>query len=134
MPKGISGAPGGERRSTANSARRPESIDLIFARARYGLDYRMSPPDFNQEGRLALRGARHPLLEALFRGEPALPRATVIEEVPPDQSANGESPAPASAPAADYVVRDAAGISAAIEHWRSGLPPTPTQGRRGRNA
>lgn len=38
---------------------------------------------------------------------------------------NDRYPAPASAPAADYVVRDAAGISAAIEHWKSGLPPMP---------
>ncbi|HEY2159064.1 MAG TPA: DNA strand exchange inhibitor protein, partial [Isosphaeraceae bacterium] len=44
-------------------------LDLIFARARYSLDYRMTPPDFNNEGRLSLRGARHPLLEALFRGD-----------------------------------------------------------------
>jgi DNA mismatch repair protein MutS2 len=42
-------------------------LDLIFARGRYSLDYRMHPPDFNQEGKLNLRGARHPLLEALFR-------------------------------------------------------------------
>src|SRR4051812_10194571 len=57
-------------------------LDLIFARARYSLDYRMTPPDLNQEGKLVLRGARHPLLEALFRGEPALPRAFVAEEAP----------------------------------------------------
>jgi DNA mismatch repair protein MutS2 len=42
-------------------------LDLIFARGRYSLDYRLTPPDFNQEGKLNLRGARHPLLEALFR-------------------------------------------------------------------
>ncbi len=29
----------------------------------------MTPPDFNTEGRLSLRGARHPLLETLFRGD-----------------------------------------------------------------
>jgi DNA mismatch repair protein MutS2 len=29
----------------------------------------MTPPDFNEEGVIALRGARHPLLEALFREE-----------------------------------------------------------------
>src|SRR5205807_4353867 len=52
-------------------------LDLIFARARYSLDYRMTPPDFNREGRLALRGPRHPFLEALFRNEPALPRVVV---------------------------------------------------------
>ncbi len=49
-------------------------LDLIFARARYSLDYRMAPPDFNNEGRLSLRGARHPLLETLFRASPAGPR------------------------------------------------------------
>jgi DNA mismatch repair protein MutS2 len=42
-------------------------LDLVHAQGRYSIDYRMAPPDFNEEGRLALRGARHPLLEALFR-------------------------------------------------------------------
>jgi DNA mismatch repair protein MutS2 len=42
-------------------------LDLIHARGRYSLDYRMARPDFNLEGQIALRGARHPLLEALFR-------------------------------------------------------------------
>ena len=64
-------------------------LDLIHARGRYSLDYRMTPPDLNEEGKLALRGARHPILEFLFRedarptlqpapgedGEPAPPRA-----------------------------------------------------------
>jgi DNA mismatch repair protein MutS2 len=62
-------------------------LDLIFARARYSVDYQMSPPDFNQEGKLALRGARHPLLEALFRSEPALPRAAAAPEAPPAAAA-----------------------------------------------
>ncbi|WP_435006787.1 endonuclease MutS2 [Tundrisphaera lichenicola] len=44
-------------------------LDLIYARGRYSLDYRLTPPDFNQEGKLHLRGARHPLLEALFRAD-----------------------------------------------------------------
>jgi DNA mismatch repair protein MutS2 len=44
-------------------------LDLVYARGRYSIDYRLSPPDFNQEGKLHLRGARHPLLEALFRAE-----------------------------------------------------------------
>ena len=48
-------------------------LDLVYARGRYSIDYRMSPPDFNTEGKLSLRGARHPLLEALFRSE-AMPR------------------------------------------------------------
>ena len=47
-------------------------LDLIHARGRYGLDYGLTAPDFNTEGKLALRGARHPLLEALFRADPAL--------------------------------------------------------------
>src|SRR5205823_1836881 len=72
-------------------------LDLIHARARYSLDGRMSPPDFNQEGRLALRGARHPLLEALFRGETARPRAP--EAAPEGEGAPEESPARAPAPA-----------------------------------
>ena len=42
-------------------------LDLIFARGRFSLDFQLSPPDFNLEGKLNLRGARHPLLEALFR-------------------------------------------------------------------
>ncbi len=40
-------------------------LDLIHARARFSLDYQMSAPDMNEEGRLVLRQARHPLLEAI---------------------------------------------------------------------
>ncbi len=89
---------GQEAESLLGTLETMAELDLIFARARYSLDYQMTPPDFARERTLVLRGARHPLLEALFRGEPALPRAAVVEEVPPDQSANGEAPAPASAP------------------------------------
>jgi DNA mismatch repair protein MutS2 len=46
-------------------------LDLITAKARYSRDFDMYPPDVNTEGRLWLRNARHPLLEALFRNEPA---------------------------------------------------------------
>ncbi len=49
-------------------------LDLITAKARYARDFDMYPPDVNTEGRLWLRGARHPLLEALFRNDPS-PRA-----------------------------------------------------------
>jgi DNA mismatch repair protein MutS2 len=62
-------------------------LDLIHARARLSIDYRMSAPHFNQEGRLVLRSARHPLLEALFRSDPALvgpparPAATVADQI-----------------------------------------------------
>ena len=50
-------------------------LDLVHAQGRLSIDYRMSAPQFNDEGRLVLRGARHPLLEALFRDDPALVRA-----------------------------------------------------------
>jgi DNA mismatch repair protein MutS2 len=62
-------------------------LDLIHARGRYSLDYRMSPPDFNQEGKLALRGARHPLLEALFRREPALVQPVAATTEPLEEPA-----------------------------------------------
>ncbi len=48
-------------------------LDLVHARGRFSLDYRMVSPDFNEDGRLVLRGARHPWLEFLFREE-ARPR------------------------------------------------------------
>ena len=72
-------------------------LDLIFARGRLSLDYTMSAPQFNQESRLVLRAARHPLLEAFFRGDPALAKPG-----PP-------VPAPASepGPASDLVSPDA---------------------------
>jgi DNA mismatch repair protein MutS2 len=47
-------------------------LDLIFARGKFSLDYTMSAPQFNQESRLVVRAARHPLLEAFFRGDRAL--------------------------------------------------------------
>ncbi len=66
-------------------------LDLIHARARLAIDYRMSPPRFNTEGRLVLRSARHPLLEALFRNDPAIVR--------PSEGPDPESPPPISPPA-----------------------------------
>lgn len=59
-------------------------LDLIFASGRFSRDYRMYPPDLNNTGTLVLRGARHPLLEALFRGEPALPRSVALPDEPDD--------------------------------------------------
>ena len=47
-------------------------LDLVYAKGRYSLDYRHTPPDLNNDGRATLRGARHPVLEALFRSDPAL--------------------------------------------------------------
>ena len=68
-------------------------LDLVHARGRYSLDYRMSPPDLNTEGKLVLRGARHPLLEALFRGELA-PTTPVAVEAEGEPEADGERPTP----------------------------------------
>jgi DNA mismatch repair protein MutS2 len=54
-------------------------LDLITAKARYARDFDMYPPDLNTEGRLWLRQARHPLLEALFRNEPAPAEPPLLE-------------------------------------------------------
>ena len=59
-------------------------LDLIHARGRYSLDFRMTPPDFNEEGRLVLRGARHPWLESLFREEAKPKPATAAAEGEPE--------------------------------------------------
>jgi DNA mismatch repair protein MutS2 len=70
-------------------------LDLVYARGRYSLDYRMAPPDFNEEGKLVLRGARHPLLEALFRGElpaSASPSATPSESHREDRPTTPDEP------------------------------------------
>src|SRR3954468_14995128 len=75
-------------------------LDLIHARARYSLDYRMTPPDFNDQGRIALRGTRHPLLEYLFREEAARARATPASAEGNGQDGAGdpESTPPPSVP------------------------------------
>jgi DNA mismatch repair protein MutS2 len=44
-------------------------LDLITAKAKFSRSFEMHAPDLNDEGRLWLRGARHPLLENLFRTE-----------------------------------------------------------------
>ncbi len=72
-------------------------LDLIYARGRYSLDYRLTPPDFNQDGKLNLRGARHPLLEALFRAE----KRKLAE---PKVAAEGEDPPPPPPPAEPRTV------------------------------
>jgi len=46
-------------------------LDLITAKARYSRDFNMYAPDVNTEGQLWLRQARHPILEHLFRTQPA---------------------------------------------------------------
>jgi DNA mismatch repair protein MutS2 len=63
-------------------------LDLVFAKARLSADYRMTAPQLNDQGKLVLRGARHPLLDALFRHDPALLRAEVS-----DAAGSGTTPA-----------------------------------------
>jgi DNA mismatch repair protein MutS2 len=53
-------------------------LDLIHARARFSLEYRMAAPDLNGEGRLVLRRARHPLLEAILRKDSGLAGSSVL--------------------------------------------------------
>jgi DNA mismatch repair protein MutS2 len=60
-------------------------LDLITAKARYSRDFDMYPPDVNTEGRLWLRGARHPLLEHLFRNAERGTRNA--EQEPPNREA-----------------------------------------------
>jgi DNA mismatch repair protein MutS2 len=50
-------------------------VDLIAAKAKYSRDFKMAAPDMNDEGRLWLRSARHPLLESLFRNSADPPEA-----------------------------------------------------------
>jgi DNA mismatch repair protein MutS2 len=50
-------------------------LDLITAKAKFARDFRMFCPDLNNDGKLWLRQARHPLLEHLFRQAPADPTA-----------------------------------------------------------
>jgi DNA mismatch repair protein MutS2 len=74
-------------------------LDLVHAQARLSIDYRMSAPQFNHEGRLVLRNARHPLLEALFRNDPAIcaqPPRPVLAAARAEELARDESDAPAS--------------------------------------
>ena len=58
-------------------------LDLITAKARFSRDFDMVPPDVNSEGRLWLRSARHPLLEHLFRNEPASSVQSTTRKVVP---------------------------------------------------
>lgn len=59
-------------------------LDLIHAKARFSLDYRMTPPVLTGDGRLWLRQARHPLLEHIFRHEPHPPGVEPRQVVPID--------------------------------------------------
>jgi DNA mismatch repair protein MutS2 len=82
------------RRLTSEVARiaRPLSIgldvlaklDLITAKARFSRDFGMAAPDLNDDGKLWLRQARHPLLENLFRHETLAEGAKRRQVVPID--------------------------------------------------
>jgi DNA mismatch repair protein MutS2 len=90
-------------------------LDLIFARGRLSLDYKMSPPQFNQEARLVLRGARHPLLEAFFRGDPAVTKPLPVE------------PVSASVPASSEVVAQSTPSDSSAAHSLESLAPSSTE-------
>jgi len=57
-------------------------LDLVTAKARFSRDFGMYPADVNDERRLWLRQARHPLLEHIFRSEPP-PLPTPADPTPP---------------------------------------------------
>lgn len=63
-------------------------LDLIYAKARYAIDYQMNAVDLSSDGELVLRQARHPLLQAIFARDPALG-----ESVAPEAAPEGEAPA-----------------------------------------
>lgn len=47
-------------------------FDLITAKAKFSLEYQMTPPVLNDQGKIHLRNARHPLLLHLFKHKPVL--------------------------------------------------------------
>lgn len=55
-------------------------LDLVTAKAKFSRDYAMAPPGLTTDGRLALRQARHPVLEHVFRQDPPgdSPRRAVV--------------------------------------------------------
>lgn len=74
-------------------------LDLIAAKGRYSLDYAMSAPDLNEEGRLWLRMARHPILEHLFRlRNQEAAKSPDLAPASPPATADDNSPAPSRKP------------------------------------
>lgn len=63
-------------------------LDLIYAKARYAIDYQMNAVDLSSDGELVLRQAKHPLLQAIFARDPALG-----DPVAPEAAPEGEAPA-----------------------------------------
>jgi DNA mismatch repair protein MutS2 len=66
-------------------------LDLISARGRFSIDYRMARPDFNESGQIVLRSARHALLEYLFRNEHIASAANARDPEEPLQQAAGRT-------------------------------------------
>jgi DNA mismatch repair protein MutS2 len=66
-------------------------LDLVCAQGRLSVDYRMSAPQFNDEGKLVIRGARHPVLEALFRGDSALMASAEEETAKGEQAPEADA-------------------------------------------
>jgi DNA mismatch repair protein MutS2 len=57
-------------RPLGNAIEAMAQLDLVYAKARFSRDYAMYAPDVNNDGRLWLRQARHPLLQHLFSRDP----------------------------------------------------------------
>lgn len=53
-------------------------LDLVTAIAKFSRDFAMNKPILNDDGRLGLHDARHPLLEHIFRHDSAIPKRTVV--------------------------------------------------------
>ena len=105
-------------------------LDLILCRGRFSLDYRMTPPDLNTEGRILLRGARHPILEHLFREEAKRLRAEAeakLAGVEEEDEARGSS---GNGDAHDSEQGLAVGFHQPPVGTRPG-PPEPTGPMRG---
>ena len=76
-------------------------LDLIFAKARYSIDYQMNAVDLSDDCGLALRRARHPLLLAIFARDPALAEAPSPTPKGDARPAADNGDPPAAAPAAE---------------------------------
>jgi DNA mismatch repair protein MutS2 len=68
-------------------------LDFVTAKARFSRAYDMTAADMNDEGRLWLRQARHPLLEHLFRTE-ATDHTSVERTVGATAASEPQTPAP----------------------------------------
>ena len=99
-------------------------LDLIFARGKLSVDYRMSPPQFNQEGKLVLRGARHPLLEAIFRGDPTLAKPVAPVAIAPVPVAS--APDAAGEPVTETPAVPAPDAVAVTTETTASAPSSPT--------